>query len=70
MKMFIWESVSGLTCNYHDGGGLVVVASSLARARELAPGKSDALTVEPDKTYTLADSEEERTFVFPDSGCC
>ncbi len=67
MKMFIWQSVSGLTDSYHDGGGLAVVAASLEQAWLLAPAAKDE---QPDKTYNLADSVDEEVFIFPDQGCC
>lgn len=34
MKVFIWEMVSHCTTNYHDGGGVLVVAETLDKARE------------------------------------
>jgi len=37
MKVFIWERVTNATNEYHSSGGLVVVAASLERARELIP---------------------------------
>ena len=35
MNVYIWESIEFVSDNYHDGGGLVVVAESLDAAREL-----------------------------------
>src|SRR5512137_3053410 len=34
MLMFIWKRVAGLTSRYHASGGLMVVADSLAHARQ------------------------------------
>jgi hypothetical protein len=34
MTIFVWHSVRNLTTNYHDDGGLVVVAESLEAARD------------------------------------
>lgn len=68
--MFIWMYASHVTSNWHDGGGVAVVAPTLERARELLPANSSALKDAPDHVYTLAESAEETTLVFPDAGCC
>jgi hypothetical protein len=70
MKMFIWEYVSELTVSYHDGGGVVVVASTLERARELLPPNCSAVKEDPGAVYVLAGPVEERVYAFPDAGCC
>lgn len=74
-KMYVWQYVEGLTCNYHDGGGALVIAESLEFARRLlqeTDGVSTscgALTEEP--TYSASVEEEgDRVFIFPDAGCC
>lgn len=74
MKIFIWENVTGLTHSYHDGGGTIVFAESLEKARDLLKAKgvsntSEAFSTEPDYE-TLAPHSEERVFIFPDAGCC
>ena len=35
MNIYIWDNVSGLTDRYHNGGGLVIKAESLERARAI-----------------------------------
>lgn len=75
MYIFIWEDVKNLTGRYHDGGGLVIVAESLDKARAAYlrdEGKTDcsALTVPPNRVITCADHESPSVFVFPDAGCC
>ena len=67
MKLFIWESLDGLTDSYHDGGGLVVVAEDLDKAKTMNEAIGDNL---PDKVYDLKGKNEEAVYVFPDSGCC
>lgn len=78
MKLFIWENVEYLTTNYHDSGGLVIMAETLERARELVPAHTDddgnpriceAMTQPPDAALTV-ESEQERVWIFPDAGCC
>lgn len=64
--MKLWNYVRDLTSSWHNGGGIVVVAESLERARKIAPGD---LREEPDKTYEVGEAAEE-FFIFPDAGCC
>jgi hypothetical protein len=72
MKVFIWESVSQATENYHSSGGVTVFAKSEKRARELANAKDGCLIAEAEKPdYVRAVSgEEEKVFIFPNAGCC
>lgn len=79
MNIYIWDTVSDATTRYHDGGGIVVIAATLERARELlsgerVPAKCEAFTQEPDLTLPLAAIDgaatEEHVFVFPNAGCC
>lgn len=67
MRMFVWEYIGGLTDRWHSGGGLMVVAETVERAREIAPGNTSG---EPDAVYELEGEPEEKVFIFPDSGCC
>ncbi len=73
--MFVWENVYGLTNNYHDGGGTVVIAGSLEAARELLKDtggvtkKCDVFTEEPDYSIPVG-GQEDKVFIFPDAGCC
>ena len=38
MNVYIWQRVDHLTHNYHDEGGIVVIAHSLDRAKEIVQG--------------------------------
>lgn len=72
--MYVWENVSGLTNNWHDGGGALVIAEDLEMARILllrngVSESSETLTKEPDFT-TSVETNEEKVFIFPDAGCC
>ena len=76
MKVFIWECVgSGLTGNYHSGGGVTVIAKDLERAYELLrqrvddPKNCDVFASKPDFTASVVETEE-KVFIFPDAGCC
>jgi hypothetical protein len=67
MEMYIWYSLEGLTDNWHDGGGLMIVASSLEEAwetNESCKGK------QPDLVYRLLGDPEENEIIFPNAGCC
>jgi hypothetical protein len=74
MKLFIWNNIDGVSRNYHDGGGLVVIAASLERAREMIVTEDRckptcaALTVDPDLTREC--EGEEYFAIHPDAGCC
>lgn len=84
MKCYIWRRVTGLTDRHHDAGGLVIVAPSLERARELLRATEgvrtevdeygetpcEAFDRDPDQVYDLAGTPEERVWVFPNAGCC
>lgn len=81
MNVYIWKACNNMTGNYHDEGGAVAIADSLAAARVellryaqktgLNLGKeSAALTAEPDIIYPLVGDAELYGEVFPDSGCC
>lgn len=73
MRIYVWESLRVCSDRYHSEGGLVVVARSLERARELAvadyPGTS-AVIEEPDHNWLTSPLENEKVITFPDAGCC
>lgn len=75
MKVFVWQYVDGVSQSYHDGGGTVVFAKDLQRARELlqeAGGvqkNCGAFKEEPDYEASVY-GQEEKVFIFPDAGCC
>ncbi|WP_067201191.1 hypothetical protein [Microbacterium sp. XT11] len=84
MKLYVFEYVAPVTRNYHDGGGLVIITDrdplEAWRGSELYVdprkhyGKADWAEADidlssPDAVYDV-DADEERVFVFPDSGCC
>ena len=73
MRIYLWESVEGLTYNYHSGGALLVVAKSLSRARQIAAEKiydKSVVLDKPDQSWTTTDYAKETVFIFPDAGCC
>lgn len=71
MKVFVWNSVSNLTDNYHSGGGLIVFADTEERARELAV--AEGVTFSDDELpddVRIVDGGLEKVYVMPDAGCC
>ena len=83
MSIYIWERVNMMSDYYHSEGGVVVVAKSLERAREIArehfnpEEEHETLTdydttvfdTEPQKVFRVT-SKEEYYCDFPDAGCC
>lgn len=73
-RIYIFESVDGITDEYHDGGGLAIVTATgdpQKVFRDAHPNlEPDFANAELTATYVVADNEEGRIFVFPDRGCC
>lgn len=69
MNLFVWEYVSKLTDNYHDGGGCVVIAETLEAARLTLPLDCSAQKESPSFTCQV-NTSEAKTFIFRDAGCC
>lgn len=75
MKTFIWKDLTVMSYHWHSDGGIVAIANSLERAREIIRSEdgpeltSDALTTEPDLIYDCA-ATEEVVLYFPNAGCC
>jgi hypothetical protein len=72
MTIFVWGYVEQCSQNYHEGGGVVVFADSLAEAMDMAnklPGCSIKESDVPDETRDCADGEK-KVFIMPDAGRC
>lgn len=73
MKVFIWERLEQATGNFHSEGGVVAVAESVERAKELAQNQGVTFGNHYDTTvieYELVGEHPEKVIVFPDTGCC
>ena len=73
MKIYVFEYLSGITDNYHDGGGLVVVAKDMREVKKLVsalPDVGDLSQLKADAVYKVDGPAESKVFVFPDAGCC
>jgi hypothetical protein len=69
MKVFIWENLDDITPNWHDGGGVLVVAETVEAKRQIPRRGSDPDSI-PDPDHTWPVTADPRVIVFPDSGCC
>jgi hypothetical protein len=79
MKIYIWTYLEGVTNNYHDGGGVVIITNrdpqevwDDCREKPRADFWGDCPELElpeADIVYTV-DATEEKIIVFPDTGCC
>jgi hypothetical protein len=77
MNVFIWYYVGDCGSGaYHSGGGLVVFASSVGRAIEVAESNGvkfaqGELTPSYVRYVRVGDDYDgEKFFRFPDAGCC
>lgn len=75
MKIFIWKDVEKVSESYHSGGGLVVIAESIDRAKHLSreTGYIQDPLPTPDMIMALHPmhrNDPEQLIVFPDAGCC
>lgn len=74
MKIFIFESLSTVSPNYHSEGGLAVVAKDKKQVEELIE-KQQYIEIDDEEwqdvlIYELKEDAEPKVFVFPDAGCC
>lgn len=70
MKVFVWESISKLTDNYHCGGGLVIFAETEERATEIANTHGVDLEGETPNDVRVVEGGTEMIYIMPDAGCC
>lgn len=86
MRVYIFEHVSRVSDNYHDGGSLLVVADNRdhvreqidrynANAKKVWGSRDDHIALseadwERVRTWELAGEAPEYLMAFPDSGCC
>jgi len=85
-NLYIYNYVSRVTTNYHNGGSLVIITSGdpqnawveycVRRAEQFAYDKDGELKLaltelgEPNRVIAVAGSEPDEIFVFADAGCC
>ena len=77
MNLFIWNEIDHVSNNYHNHGGLVVVAKDLDQAIEAIkqspeiPDNCGALTTAPIAMFALESTWDiTSVYVFPNAGCC
>ena len=74
MRMFLFHRIDRVSSNYHEEGGLVIVARDEAHARELI-GNDEYIKPTDEEwgkavAYDLSGDPEPKVYVFPDAGCC
>jgi hypothetical protein len=74
MKIYVFERVGKVSNNYHEEGGLVIIANDIEHAKELI-NKTDDIDVTDDEwskveSYELAENVEPKIWAMPDAGCC
>lgn len=74
MKLFVWEYVYGLTENYHDGGGVMIISEDVESARRFyksSGGLEGCTLLKEDPSFTCnVENQEPLVIEFPDAGCC
>lgn len=71
MKVFVWQSLSCVSDNYHSDGGLVVFAETEDRAYQLATEQGVRFyeNESPDDVRVV-EGGIEAVYVMPNAGCC
>jgi len=74
MKIYIFNEIEQVSCNYHSNGGLVIIAKDIEHAKEVISVDSDVQPTENEwksvEVYDLAENVEPKFWVMPDAGCC
>ena len=74
MKLFLFEYLDHVSENYHDEGGLVIVAENKEDAVRQVEAMPNVRISEDEWNsvieYELAQSYKPKVYVFPDAGCC
>lgn len=82
MKIFLWPRLEKVSNSWHSGGGLLVIADSFERAKELIAAanekeksdyfKDDAIEIPSsvEMVFEIVGEHEESVMTFPDAGCC
>lgn len=74
MNLYVWKRIDKATTSYHSEGGVVAIAATEERARELAEASERgclfAADDKPDLVQAVADGAPEFAYVFQDAGCC
>ena len=78
MNIYIWNYTSPVSTEYHDGGGLLIVADSLEDARDQWSkyaadqdlSDEEAVLSDPDHVFPTSQDAEPQVMVFLDAGCC
>lgn len=72
MTLFIWPYVEQVSSSYHSNGGVVALAETEARARELANAQVGCYVQDTEQPTVVGEvsGAEEGVWIFPNAGCC
>ena len=75
MNMYIFENADKVSDNYHEGGGLAIVAADIEHVKQLVEATNGTVRLSDDDikqvtVYPLKGKHEAKIFAFPDAGCC
>lgn len=74
MRMFVFEYINQVSSNYHQEGGLMVIAKDREQVEELIKTEGSISITDSEWEeviiYELKNDEQPKVFVFPDAGCC
>ena len=74
MKIFVFERIDKCSDNYHEEGGLVVIAKDVEQAKELLKTDNSIEVTDEEwqnvESFALVDNVEPKFWVMPDAGCC
>jgi hypothetical protein len=74
MKMFVFEDLDKVSGNYHENGGLMVIARNREHVENLIEGDECIEITEEEwgkvRVFELSGEANPEIFVFPDAGCC
>lgn len=70
MNLYVWNGIGGITDNYHDGGGLMIIAEDLAAASELLRGVTPLKDFPKPPDLVRECNGPSEIKVFPNAGCC
>lgn len=73
MNVYIFEHIDKLTQNYHNEGGLVIIAKDKKSAKKLINTNTHIEVTAKEWENVIiysVNATEEKLYIFPDAGCC
>lgn len=70
MNVYVWKRIDQAADRYHEEGGVVVFAETLARAVELAAEQGALIRANEIPDEVRETFGKEAVYIMPDAGCC